>query len=353
MLQSSPHALLQYLMLLSQDLTSLESLQLPERPPCIPYRASPDEDERIRNLRSEYRAAEEPLQRLYKSVQDYGELALEQFQGILSDYDALLDNPLRLRLLEARGAVQIVHGLLSNSSSYRGPVIGQPIGQPIGRLHYEGKLNTQENVDHWDRHVTQVHQAVELVKQWQYSMAKQASLCGAVSRGRISAGEPSDKENDEVGNLMEPTDKQRRFAVALSFPGEQREYVRQVDTALCKHFGADRVFYDQRFTALLARPNLDTYLQDIYHKQAELVVIFDCADYAQKQWCGLEWRAIKDLIKQRREKEIMFFRFDDAEIPGLFSIDGYVDARTHTREEAADLICERYASLPLRTDLAR
>jgi len=40
---------------------------------------------------------------------------------------------------------------------------------------------------------------------------------------------------------------------------------------------------------------------------------------------GLEWRSIRDLIKRHRTEDIMLLRFDDTEITGLFSTDGYID----------------------------
>jgi hypothetical protein len=44
-----------------------------------------------------------------------------------------------------------------------------------------------------------------------------------------------------------------------------------------------------------------------------------CRDYARKEWCGLEWDAIFDLLKQRRENQVVLSRFDYAIVDGLFS----------------------------------
>lgn len=133
----------------------------------------------------------------------------------------------------------------------------------------------------------------------------------------------------------------KRFLVALSFPGEHRNYVSQVAEVLAESLGKDRVFYDQWYTAELAQPDMDTLLQSFYHKHAELVVPFLCADYERKQWCGLEWRAIRDLIKQRQSKDIMPMRFDSMEITGFYSIDGYVDLNGLAPQRTAELILER------------
>ncbi|MBL7188608.1 MAG: leucine-rich repeat domain-containing protein [Phycisphaerae bacterium] len=134
----------------------------------------------------------------------------------------------------------------------------------------------------------------------------------------------------------------KRFRVALSFPGEQRDFAEKVADFLGEQFGEDEVFYDKHFEAELARPNADTLVQDIYHDGSELIVVFLCAGYKKKEWCGLEWRAIRDLIKKRKESDIMFIRFDDTPILGSYSIDGYVDARDRTEREVAELIVRRY-----------
>jgi hypothetical protein len=135
--------------------------------------------------------------------------------------------------------------------------------------------------------------------------------------------------------------EEMRFRVALSFPGEKREYVAAVAAEVKKRLGRDTVFYDRDFTAQLARPNLDTLLQRIYLSNSDLVVVFLCAEYERKEWCGLEWRAIRNIIKNKNDHAIMFMRFDHADISGAFSIDGYVDLDEFTPLEAARMIVER------------
>lgn len=131
------------------------------------------------------------------------------------------------------------------------------------------------------------------------------------------------------------------FKVALSFPGENRDYVAKVARELKKHLPKGSVFYDRDFTAQLARPNLDTLLQSVYGKQSDLVVVFLSSDYDKKEWCGLEWRSIREFIKRRDDHTIMLMRFDDGEVSGVMSLDGYVDLRDHEPPEAAKFILER------------
>jgi hypothetical protein len=133
----------------------------------------------------------------------------------------------------------------------------------------------------------------------------------------------------------------RRFKVALSFPGERRGYVSDVVLELKRRLSRGSIFYDRDFTGELAVANLDTLLQKIYLENSDLVVVFLCAEYEEKQWCGLEWRAIREHIKNRRDEQVMFMRFDDAAVQGVFSTDGYVDLRHCKAVEAAELIVRR------------
>jgi hypothetical protein len=140
-----------------------------------------------------------------------------------------------------------------------------------------------------------------------------------------------------------------RFKVAMSFAGEQRPYVAEVVNALRPRLGPDAIFYDHDYQAQLARPNLDTLLQGIYRHQSELIVVFLCAEYAKKQWCGLEWRAVRDIIKSKEDDRVMLVRFDDMPVEGVFSIDGYVDARSFTAHDVARFIAERLAQFIQRS----
>ena len=148
-----------------------------------------------------------------------------------------------------------------------------------------------------------------------------------------SAIEKVDKSLSRVDDI--------KFKVALSFPGEKRAYVSAVADLLRARIGNDQIFYDFDFQSQLAKPNLDTLLQKIYRYNSDLIVVFLCEEYANKQWCGLEWRAIRDIIKSKDDDKIMFVRFDDAQIDGILSIDGYIDARHVSKEQVSQFIIER------------
>ncbi|UVO30750.1 TIR domain-containing protein [Bradyrhizobium arachidis] len=85
-------------------------------------------------------------------------------------------------------------------------------------------------------------------------------------------------------------------------------------------------------------------LERIYHDNSDLVVVFLCGDYNVKEWCGLEWRAIRDIVKQRRDATVMLLRLDQADVAGLFSIDGYIDVTAWSPAQTAEAIVKRLRS---------
>ena len=133
----------------------------------------------------------------------------------------------------------------------------------------------------------------------------------------------------------------RRFRVALSFPGERREFVERVAKKLEELLGKDKVFYDSDHKHELATPDLDIYLGEIYQSQADLIAPFFCAEYEKKVWCRLEWRHIRVVIFSRGSERVMPFRFDDTKIPGFLPIDGYYSIGTNTPETIALAIHKR------------
>jgi len=138
-----------------------------------------------------------------------------------------------------------------------------------------------------------------------------------------------------------PAGIKKRFAVALSYPGERREYVQKVVGELRRTFSREEIFYDRFHQAELVGPDLDVRLERIYHDDSEVIAAFISAEYAVKEWTGLEWRIVRDVLKRRRAEDIIPLRFDKTPIPGLLSIDAYVDLEDLDPEFAAALIAER------------
>ncbi len=135
------------------------------------------------------------------------------------------------------------------------------------------------------------------------------------------------------------------FDVAFSFPGEVRGYVQSIASEVERALGPDTYFYDNNYKAQLARPSLDTLLQDIYGRRSRLIVVFLCEKYQEKEWCGIEFRSIKEILMERDHKKIMFVKMDEGKVEGVFKTDGYIDGRHHSPQELASFIQERVSLL--------
>ncbi len=141
-----------------------------------------------------------------------------------------------------------------------------------------------------------------------------------------------------------PTAGSKRFAIALSFPGEHRDFVEEIADRLAAAFTRERVLYDEYHDAEFARPDLDIYLPNLYRTQSELIVLFLCPEYATKRWCGLECRFIRQLIGTPDAKRIMFLSFgktgDYSEF-GILGGDGFIELTDLTAQTVTEKIFKR------------
>lgn len=133
------------------------------------------------------------------------------------------------------------------------------------------------------------------------------------------------------------------FDVALSFAGEQRDYVRAVASELAKH--GIKVFFDEQNEVALWGKDLGEELQRIYMKASNVVVMFVSADYASKSWPIHERRsALNRAINERREY-VLPVRFDDTELPGLNPSVSYLPLTGRTPAKLAEDIMQKLVDL--------
>lgn len=126
------------------------------------------------------------------------------------------------------------------------------------------------------------------------------------------------------------------FDVALSFAGEQREYVRAVAARL--HPSGVTYFFDEERRVDLWGRNLVDELDSTYRIKARYVVMFVSEAYATKVWTNLERQSAQSRAIESADPYILPVRFDDTDLPGLPGSVSYIDARTTTAEELGDLI---------------
>ncbi len=131
------------------------------------------------------------------------------------------------------------------------------------------------------------------------------------------------------------------FDVSFTFAGESRDIVEQVVIEVEKLRDKDSIFYDNNYVGQLARPSLDTLLQDIYRNRSRFIVVFLCEKYQEKKWCGLEFRAVREMIMDKEIQRIMYVRLDSGHVDGVFNTDGYIDGTKYSPQQIAGFINER------------
>lgn len=129
------------------------------------------------------------------------------------------------------------------------------------------------------------------------------------------------------------------YDIALSFAGENRDYVEEVAQTL-KVYGV-RVFYDKFEEHTLWGKNLIDYLQDIYKNKAKYTVMFISEYYAKKAWTTHERKSMQERAYRESEEYILPARFDNTEIPGLYSTVSYIDLNFKTPYEFTKVILQK------------
>lgn len=127
------------------------------------------------------------------------------------------------------------------------------------------------------------------------------------------------------------------YDVALSFAGEQRDYVRSVAARLRE--SDVRYFFDEDNEVDLWGRNLVDVLDRTYRHSARFVVMFVSAAYAEKVWPNLERQSAQSrAITEMEDPYVLPVRFDDTDLPGLPPSVFYKDARESEPDALAELI---------------
>jgi hypothetical protein len=100
---------------------------------------------------------------------------------------------------------------------------------------------------------------------------------------------------------------ERRYDVALSFAGEDREYVDHVAGALVR--SGVSVFYDRYEEASLWGKNIYVHLQSVYSEAATFTVMFVSLAYAKKLWTNHERESAQSRAFTERREYILPARF--------------------------------------------
>lgn len=129
------------------------------------------------------------------------------------------------------------------------------------------------------------------------------------------------------------------YDVALSFAGEDRDYVERVADWLSKNDVS--VFYDNYEQVEMWGKDLYQHLHEVYSTKAEYCVIFVSEAYSRKIWTTHERRSAQERALRENKEYILPARFDDTELPGLPSTTAYIDLRNLNPQNFTDMIIRK------------
>lgn len=129
------------------------------------------------------------------------------------------------------------------------------------------------------------------------------------------------------------------YDIALSFAGEDRDYVDDVANIL-RSKGVS-VFYDKFEEANLWGKNLYDYLSDIYANKAYYTIMFISESYCNKLWTNHERVAMQSRAFQESQEYILPAKFDDTKIPGLPPTVGYISLEGKQPADFCEIILKK------------
>ena len=148
-----------------------------------------------------------------------------------------------------------------------------------------------------------------------------------LSEGKIK------ESNVKSNNIL--NDYKFEYDVALSFAGEDRDYVEKIANAL-KDKGV-RVFYDKFEVSNLFGKDLYQYLSHIYKDTAKYCMIFVSKYYKEKTWTKHELRSAQNRAFNENREYILPVLLEDIQIDGLLDTVGYIKASEYSISEIVEI----------------
>ena len=135
-----------------------------------------------------------------------------------------------------------------------------------------------------------------------------------------------------------------KYQVALSFAGEDREYVNKVAELLKENDIS--VFYDKFEQVDLWGKDLGIHFDYVYRRQSQYFIPFISVNYQKKIWTHYEVRTAIARAIENKEEYILPVKFDDTELDGIRSTLGYLDIRNMSPKELANAIIQKLGAEP-------
>jgi len=130
-----------------------------------------------------------------------------------------------------------------------------------------------------------------------------------------------------------------KYQVALSFAGENRKFAERL-AVLLKEKDIS-VFYDRYEQSDLWGKDLYQHLQSVYRDKAQYCVVFLSQAYAQKLWTRHELESAQARAFREHKEYILPVKIDDTEIPMINETIGYIDLRSTSLEEIANMLVKK------------
>jgi len=134
------------------------------------------------------------------------------------------------------------------------------------------------------------------------------------------------------------------FKIGFSFTGEFRKDVLQIKGKLYKNHGYTKadLFYDDDWPELFMGVDADIALQRVYKTMCNVVVVCLSKNYNEKDWTGgIEWRAIREIIAQKRDgRKVILVNMDNCNIDEVDGLSSRTDVCINYLDRGSDGIAE-------------
>ena len=141
------------------------------------------------------------------------------------------------------------------------------------------------------------------------------------------------------------------FDFAISFSEPYRFVAKELADQLDVRGAA--VFYDDSYRAHLLGKRLDHKFAWVFGAGTRFFVPIVSASYAERIWPQYEWTIARREAENRLEEFILPLRLDESLLVGLPDTVAYIDLRSHSVNEVADLLIEKLEGSMGATDHIR
>lgn len=128
------------------------------------------------------------------------------------------------------------------------------------------------------------------------------------------------------------------FDIAVSFAGEDRDYVSEVVGAIKDEV---KVFYDEDYEVEAWGEDGIEYFTNVYMNRARYVLMFVSRPYDEKMWTKIERRSALARAAAQRSAYVLPVRLDDTQLDGLLPTVIYLDSRRLGIEGVIEAIMQK------------